>query len=311
MCRRNGKMQSMIELASENDKDNRTDRIRGAIYGFAIGDAMGAVSEFMTSARIKKRYGRITEILGGGWLKLKPGEVTDDTQMTFCIFDAIMSYVIGKDLVGRANEDFNHSLIAEPVLFDCIKEKFIEWKRSGPKDIGCLCLNGITLLEEGSAPQYDPEALGNGSLMRALPFALVDNEEMNVEQGLMTHNNDICTSVILKYHRSMRLLLNGNLPSNINIRLQNPSGHVMNTYENAMYWTFCPETKCFRDAVEGAVNDGGDADTIAAITGSMAGALYGYENIPQEWIETLDDGVKKLLDEYADFIICREYEPYL
>lgn len=74
-----------------------------------------------------------------------------------------------------------------------------------------------------------------------------------------------------------------------------------------MYWTFCKDTKCFRDAVEGAVNDGGDADTIAAITGSLAGARFGYENIPIEWIETLDDGVKKLLDEYEDFANSQEF----
>lgn len=285
----------------------REERVKGAIYGFAIGDAMGAVAEFETAESIKRKYGRITEILGGGWLKLKPGEVTDDTQMTFCIFEAMICYAAGKEIVGKANEDFSISLIHEPVLLDCIKEKFIEWKKSGPKDIGNLCMDGISLLEQGLAPEYDPEALGNGSLMRALPFALAGNEELNVEQGLLTHNNEICTGMILRYHNVIHLLINGILPSHINLGLQNPSGHVKNTYENAMYWTFCKDTKCFRDAVEGAVNDGGDADTIAAITGSLAGARFGYENIPIEWIETLDDGVKKLLDEYEDFANSQEF----
>lgn len=285
----------------------REERVKGAIYGFAIGDAMGAVAEFETAESIRRKYGRITEILGGGWLKLKPGEVTDDTQMTFCIFEAMIDYAAGKDIIGRVNEDFNISLLPEQVLLDCIKEQFIEWKKSGPKDIGNLCLNGISLLEQGLSQEYDPEALGNGSLMRALPFALAGNEELNIEQGLLTHNNGTCTEMILKYHETIQLLINGILPSHVNIGLQNPSGHVMNTYENARYWTFRPDTKCFRDAVEGAVNDGGDADTIAAVTGSLAGARFGYENIPVEWIDTLDDNVKKLLDKYEDFANSQEF----
>lgn len=288
----------------------REERVKGAIYGFAIGDAMGAVAEFETAESIKRKYGRITEILGGGWLKLKPGEVTDDTQMTFCIFEAMIDYAVGKEIVGKANEDFSISLIPEPVLLDCIKEHFIEWKKSGPKDIGNLCLNGISLLEQGLSPKYDPEALGNGSLMRALPFALAGNEELNVEQGLLTHNNNKCTEAIIAYTGVMQALLNGNecnLLVDPKIWLQNPSGHVMNTYSNAKYWAFRPDTKCFRDAIEGAVNDGGDADTIAAITGSLAGARFGYDNIPVEWIETLDDGVKKLLDKYEEFVNSQEF----
>lgn len=43
----------------------------------------------------------------------------------------------------------------------------------------------------------------------------------------------------------------------------------------------------YRDCVLKAVNLGGDTDTVAAVAGGLAGALYGYEGIPQEWRETL------------------------
>lgn len=304
----------MVETATSIHNENgeekmltREERAKGAIYGFAIGDAMGAVAEFETAESIEMKYGRITEILGGGWLKLKPGEVTDDTQMTFCIFNAMKAYAEGKWTAMELTEMTGCEVEMTTPLLDMIKHNFTEWKKSGPKDIGNLCMNGITLMEQGLAPEYDPEALGNGSLMRALPFALVGNEEMNIEQGLLTHNNDTCTEMILRYHQAIQLLINGILPSHINIGLQNPSGHVKNTYENAMYWAFGQDTKCFRDAVEGAVNDGGDADTIAAIAGSLAGARFGYDNIPVEWIETLDDCLKKLLDEYESFANSQEF----
>ena len=61
------------------------DRIKGALVGVAIGDALGGPIEFMSAREIKEKHGRVTEMIGGGWLSLKPGEITDDTQMTMCV----------------------------------------------------------------------------------------------------------------------------------------------------------------------------------------------------------------------------------
>lgn len=48
--------------------DNIKNMLKGALYGFAIGDAMGATTEFMSEDEIKSEYGKLTEIVGGGWL---------------------------------------------------------------------------------------------------------------------------------------------------------------------------------------------------------------------------------------------------
>lgn len=48
--------------------NNIKDRLKGSLYGFAIGDAMGATTEFMSEDEIKSEYGKLTEIVGGGWL---------------------------------------------------------------------------------------------------------------------------------------------------------------------------------------------------------------------------------------------------
>ena len=61
------------------------DRALGAYLGFACGDALGATVEFMSPKQIQKRYGVHNEIIGGGWLGLKAGEVTDDTQMALAL----------------------------------------------------------------------------------------------------------------------------------------------------------------------------------------------------------------------------------
>ena len=65
-------------------------RIAGALFGVAVGDALGGPVEFMDQDQIAVRYGRLTDMIGGGWLNLKPGEVTDDTQMTLCVAEGIV-----------------------------------------------------------------------------------------------------------------------------------------------------------------------------------------------------------------------------
>lgn len=59
-------------------------RARAAFIGMAIGDALGATVEFMTAAEIAAKYRTFRDIVGGGWLRLKPGQVTDDTEMAIC-----------------------------------------------------------------------------------------------------------------------------------------------------------------------------------------------------------------------------------
>lgn len=65
-------------------------RIKGGMYGVAVGDALGGTTEFMTEQEIKKKHGYLTEIVGGGVWSLEPGEVTDDTMMTLCVADGIL-----------------------------------------------------------------------------------------------------------------------------------------------------------------------------------------------------------------------------
>ena len=44
--------------------------IKGALYGVAIGDALGAPLEFMSAKEIANRHGKVTEMIGGGWLNV-------------------------------------------------------------------------------------------------------------------------------------------------------------------------------------------------------------------------------------------------
>ena len=66
-------------------------RCKAVLLGVAVGDALGAPVEFMTPGEIAAKYGRLDEMVGGGWLRLKPGQVTDDTEMTLCLARGIVN----------------------------------------------------------------------------------------------------------------------------------------------------------------------------------------------------------------------------
>lgn len=320
------------------DKNILRDKIRGALYAHAIGDAMGATTEFMTADEIKIKYGRVDDLIGGGWLDLNVGETTDDTAMTIGVIDALMA--------GFGSfEEFKKSCA----------DNFLAWFETGPKDVGNQCRLALEKYKmTGDYIDEDKDALGNGSLMRALPCALlpatawspandpspadrsspvngsslmsasslatdrspasdctltddsslVDGPEyLNILQGEITHKNKTCAEILNEYTFIIRGFISG---ANFKLKSQEllkPSGYIINTYNNAKYFANLPVA----DAIIGAVNHGGDADTIAAITGSMAGARDGYQALPQEWIDKLDANVKAKYDAFTEFLL-EKYE---
>lgn len=85
--------------------------------------------------------------------------------------------------------------------------------------------------------------------------------------------------------------------STLNINDINSSGYVVNTLE-AVFWIIL-NCSNYNESIIGAINLGGDTDTIGAITGSIAGILYGYDNISKRWISKLKN------KDYIDEIIIK------
>lgn len=290
-----------MEVNVMKSLQNLTSKIKGSLYGFAIGDAMGATTEFMDEVQIKKRYGEVRDIIGGGWLHLKAGEVTDDTQMTMCVCEAI-EFGFGE----VRNWSYREYSSPEDAMLNRCCNNFIKWLLTNPKDVGGCCNRVISSFVRKKSAKYkawhkkadDPGSLGNGSLMRTLPIILAgQSEDLAISQGRLTHNNILCDNALEIYCKNVEELLYHDTFRNSAKELVEPSGHVLKTLNNALYWA--QRTGSFEEAIICAVNHGGDADTIAAITGSLAGALYGYEAIPQRWIDQLNPDVKADLDKYA------------
>ena len=317
------------------DKNILRDRIRGALYAHAIGDAMGATTEFMTAEEIKIKYGRVDDLIGGGWLDLNVGETTDDTAMTIGVIDALMSGFKSADEFKKACAD-----------------NFLAWFETGPKDVGNQCRLALEKYKTtGDYIDEDKDALGNGSLMRALSCALLPMDGrtivddylqtdglllangrslmndrpptngssltddcslvdgpiyLNLLQGELTHKNKTCADILTEYTKIIRVFILG---ENYKLKSQDllkPSGYIINTFANAKHFANLPVA----DAIIGAVNHGGDADTIAAITGSIAGARDGYSALPIEWIDKLDANVKAKYEIFTEFLLEKYGEYY-
>ncbi len=260
------------------------DKIAGALYGFAIGDSLGGPTEFMSADDIKKKYGYVTKHVGGGWLGLKPGECTDDTQMTCCIINTLL--------------DLSVESSCDELLLGFMRN-FSEWKKSGPKDIGNQCKFAIEHWEKtGSYVGEDDFALGNGGLMRSVPLSVIHRTAMNVSQTRLTHNNYVCARASEIYSEALWAYMMGNKPCAEVSELLKPSGCAINTLNNAMFFA---QESTFTHAVLGAVNDGGDADTIAALAGGLAGARFGLSGIPGKFIEPLPVELKCQFGKFVKF----------
>lgn len=270
------------------------DRALGAFLGVAIGDALGATVEFLTPREIAARFKVHNQIVGGGWLALRPGQVTDDTEMALALGSALV-----------ASGGWNLRAIADA---------FVVWMRGVPVDIGNTCRRGISrYVATGTLCAAPAEADGgNGAAMRNLPTVFVslgDEEQViqrSLEQAHLTHNHpksDAATVAIACMTR--RLLLEGEQAACDQIAWDlvarhpafgfrpwpgNTSGYIVHTVQTVFDGFF--NTGSFEECLVRVVNRGGDADTTGALAGQLAGALYGLQGIPARWLKRLDPAVK-------------------
>jgi ADP-ribosyl-[dinitrogen reductase] hydrolase len=267
-------------------------RGQAAYLGLATGDALGATVEFMTPREIQATHGTHRQIQGGGWLHLRPGQVTDDTTMALALGQSILS-------AGQVDAR------ACGAAFDA-------WMRAKPVDIGNTVRRGILEFRRTGrleAPPSEHDA-GNGACMRVLPVALATLGQPEAEiraacrrQAHLTHHNPLSDAgteaVVLMLQAALRgggrdallahiqaLAASCPLFDPAGKRVENPSGYIVDTLRavfQALIATHNLEA-CLVDVV----NRGGDADTTGAIAGMLAGAAYGLDALPQPWLLALE-----------------------
>jgi len=254
---------------------------------------LGATVEFLTRGEIKTAYGVHDKIVGGGWLKLKPGQVTDDTAM---------SLALGRALIRAEGFDLR-----------AVCDEFAAWFRSRPVDIGNTCRRGIVrYLHDGTVEKpYNDGDAGNGACMRTVPVALAslhsryDFERWTLGQCHVTHNHPLSDAATLAIGAMVQALVLGGGVKDVRERANRliaehhafqfapyrnlSSPYIVDTIQTVLHFYF--RTDNFRTCLVDVVNQGGDADTTGAIAGALAGATYGASAIPDAWLRRLDPSV--------------------
>ncbi len=288
-------------------------RAVAAYLGLALGDALGATLEFMTPREIVAQYGVHRRIVGGGWLRLRAGAVTDDTTMSLALGEAILACGGQVDALSVA-------------------QAFDAWMRDKPVDIGNTVRRGVLHYRQtGQAVVVmDEQAAGNGACMRVLPVALAlfGKEEAHVReacriQAQVTHNNPLSDAGSFAVARLVQGALSGMglAPLHAQVirplieeqpvfafrgrRVENPSGYIVDTLRAVFQALF--DNDSFESSLVDVVNRGGDADTTGAIAGMVAGALYGLEGLPGSWLASLDREIRVRCTEQARALL--RYSP--
>jgi ADP-ribosyl-[dinitrogen reductase] hydrolase len=291
----------------------KRDRERGMLLGLAIGDALGAAVEFKTPGS----FAPVTGFRAGGPHGLNPGEWTDDTSMALALADSIAES--GWDLNDQAEKYLEWfqtgKYSVNGRLFDIgttTLAAISRFKHSG---------------DARTSGDRSAHSSGNGSIMRLAPVPIrysymypqgVDDlVERAVESSLPTHASPQCLSscayfclllcglvngesrecvldadweplerarAILSLHPEVAEVASGSFKRSQPPQIQG-SGYVVKSLEAAL-WAF-HDAADFREAVLRAVNLGNDADTTGAVCGQLAGAFWGEQGIPTEWLEGL------------------------
>ena len=292
-------------MSGEVDTQQVYERARAAYLGLAIGDALGATTEFMLPGEIKAQYKVHRNIIGGGWLYLSAGQVTDDTEM---------SLALGKAVLEQGEWQLK-----------AVADAFLAWMKSKPIDIGATCRRGIReyMMNGQLEVPYNDWDAGNGAAMRMAPVALytLGDEDLlrryAVEQAHLTHNHPLSDAASItigkmvhkaifgcdrfELHAVTRELVAQHGNFNFNKYKGQAGSYVVDTLQTVFHYLFT--TADFEECLIGVVNQGGDADTTGAIAGLIAGAFYGIEAIPRRWLKKLKREVREQVEDQAERLV--------
>ncbi|BAI81623.1 conserved hypothetical protein [Deferribacter desulfuricans SSM1] len=291
-CMQKTETQSVFNELEKTKKD----KIAGMIAGNIIGDMLGITQEgcFPTikpypPIKLEGEYQK--NIIGGGHLNLNAGDWSDDTSMLI----ALATSLDEKRVVDENSE----------------RKHYLKWFYNGEYSSTNTAIGiGKTTYKalKTGKPQKDRLSNGNGALMRssiitAYYLDKTDKEliEDSAKSASVTHGHPIALFTNSIYNLLLKYLI-------LNYPLEEALEKVKNTFydiiedinpifeEPDIYTTtpYCVttlqtaiwlnmESKNFEEAVLKAINIGGDTDTIGAVTGAIAGAIYGFESIPKRF----------------------------
>lgn len=287
-----------------------SDRTRGALLGLVVGDAVGASVEFQP----RDSFPPVTDMMAGGPFDLQRGQWTDDTSMALCLAESLIERVgfAPSDQLDRYSRWWREGhLSSKDYCFD----------------IGHATRKALEAYQASGSPysgSTDPRSAGNGAIMRLAPVPIffarhpAEAVRLSGESSRTTHGAVASVDASRYFGGLIVGALQGRSKEEILAPRFSPvgvwgenelmpdidaiacgtfkekerdaissSGYVVHTLEAAL-WAFY-RTENFRDGLLLAVNLGDDTDSVGAVYGQIAGAYYGAQAIPAEWISALYD----------------------
>jgi len=277
-------------------------KMLGCLYGQAIGNAMGITTEFYNKAYIKKQYpdGVVAYLNDSGVWE------DDDTNQMLCILDELISngYIQEKSLArrlliwlkedGRGCGNLVHQVLrhrdylAHPIV--AAKERWeLAHCNAAPNGaimrtsvVGLLPRDVVTNAETAcKLTHYDPRCVGSCVIASSIIHNLVWNDRQltcdEIKAIGLRYDERIAEWVDLAYLSKDISMLDLDEPASI--------GYTLRTLSAALWCYF--HAPSFETGLLLVVNEGGDADTNAAISCAILGAKFGYDSIPPYYVENL------------------------
>lgn len=286
------------------------DRGAGVLLGLACGDALGEPVEGWSADRIAAEHGTLATFVDG---RVPPGGLTDDAEQ---------ARRLARSLVDRGGFD--------P---DDVSRRLVAWFEGGAVGVGGLTRRVLTRVAGGddwerasrAVRESSPEGrnAGNGSVMRCAPVAVAyagvpdDLAAASRASSRLTHFDPRCVHGCAVLNRTIAGCLRDDpapldaalaalpadapdelaaalepVPDDVDPDSLPRTGYVVDTLRAALFHALsAPDLET---AAVDAVNAGGDADTIGAVAGAVAGARFSAEAVPDRWAADLDGA-----DEFA------------
>jgi ADP-ribosylglycohydrolase/O-acetyl-ADP-ribose deacetylase (regulator of RNase III) len=291
-----------------------TERIVGCVLGLVVGDAIGVPVEFTEREELARRP--VTDMTGHGTYDQPPGTWSDDSSLALASADSLIAHGYAPlDMMRRFHEWLTTGYMTpHGEVFDVGFATRAAIGRFG---------QGLPQAAWGGREERDN---GNGSLMRIAPLSCFVHRldvativGQSVEASALTHAHPRATLCCAYFSLVMRGLLDGaGLAEAMAAASRDLRGFVPAAEEGALrrvldgsvvrarrdeiqgsgYVVHCLEASLwavhraadYREAVLLAVNLGDYTDTTAAVTGALAGAVFGVRGIPAAWVTGLARG---------------------
>ena len=290
---------------------------KSILLGTSIGDALGVPVEFLSREELDRNP--VNDMQGYGTHNQPAGTWSDDTSMSLCLADSLCDGYNLQDIADKFVQWMDNGLwtpygfvfdigIATSCAICNIKKGIspVMTGMNGEYDNGNGSLMRIlpllihihSLLQKERIQKIEEVSSITHSHSRSILGCIIFMEfarnllSHSIEDSFMLMQKDVCSLIeqvtSLKnesVHFNRILLSSFKDYKSIHRKEIYSSGYVVHTLE-ASLWCIANSLN-FKDAVLSAVNLGNDADTTGAVTGGLAALVYGYESIPQEWLNRL------------------------